>query len=552
MDADSIKTSVLIVGGGTGGFAAALALGRRGIRCVVTEPTDWIGGQLTSQAVPPDENRWIEGREGVQSATQSYLDFRENVRRYYRTHRKLTAAAAANPQLNPGNGWVSHLCHEPRVAHQVLREMLEPHIAAGTVTLLLETDPVNVEIDHDRIDCVIVRDRRTQTHKSIRADYVLEATELGDVLALSGIEHHVGAEHRDTHGELHGRPDNADPSDVQAISWCFALEYRPEEDHTISKPAHYDFWRDYVPPTTPPWTGKLFDWTVPGGEDHSPRMFRWLPPPQEPDPNEWEMWRYRRIVDQSLYVDPQQHVDVSLVNMAQMDYFLKPTLSGSAEQQKAVFDEARELSLCLLYWMQTDAPRFDKADRVGFPGLKLRGQELGTQDGFAKFPYIREARRLDALQMISERHIGVQQRRAEKLIPADAPPWGSAEPFEDSVGIGHYRLDLHPTPAMRNSIYVHAAPFRISLKAMIPKRMTNLIAAGKALGVSHIANGCYRLHPVEWNIGESAGHLAAYCITEGTTPHQVCEARPHLRRLQRQLVAAGIPLAWPWEKGAGL
>ena len=154
--------------------------------------------------------------------------------------------------------------------------------------------------------------------------------------------------------------------------------------------------------------------------------------------------------------------------------------------------------------------------------------------------------------MTSERDIGFQQRQAEKLIPSSAPPFGSAEPFEDSVGIGHYRLDLHPSAAMRNSIYVHAAPFRISLKAMIPKRVTNLIAAGKALGVTHIANGCYRLHPVEWNIGESAGHLAAYCITENATPHQVCESKPHLRRLQRQLTAAGIPLSWPWEKGVGL
>ena len=326
MDSDSIRTSVLIVGGGTGGFAAALALGRRGIKCIMTEPTDWIGGQLTSQAVPPDENRWIEGREGVHSATQSYLDFRENVRGWYLAHRGLTAAARANPQLNPGNGWVSHLCHEPRVAHVVLREMLEPFVVAGTVTLLLETDPIRVEINRDRIDCVVVRHRSTGAQTSICADYVLEATELGDVLALAGIAHHVGAEHRDTHGELHGRTDRADPTDVQAISWCFALEYRPDENHTIARPNRYDFWRDWVPPLSPPWTGKLFDWTVPGGEDHSPRLFRWLPPPQEPEPNEWEMWRYRRIVDQSLYVDPTQHVDVTLVNMAQMDYFLKPGL----------------------------------------------------------------------------------------------------------------------------------------------------------------------------------------------------------------------------------
>ena len=49
------RTEILVVGGGTGGVAAAL-----GCRVVLTEETDWIGGQLTSQAVPPDEHRWIE------------------------------------------------------------------------------------------------------------------------------------------------------------------------------------------------------------------------------------------------------------------------------------------------------------------------------------------------------------------------------------------------------------------------------------------------------------------------------------------------------------
>ncbi|MGG2474547.1 FAD-dependent oxidoreductase, partial [Rhizobium sp. BR5] len=34
----------------------------------------------------------------------------------------------------------------------------------------------------------------------------------------------------------------------------------------------------------------------------------------------------------------------------------------------------------------------------------------------------------------------------------------------------------------------------------------------KNIGTTHITNGCYRLHPVEWNIGEVAGMLAAYCL----------------------------------------
>ena len=55
-----MKTDILIVGGGTGGVAAALSAAARGKRVVLTEETDWIAGQLTSQGVPPDEHPWIE------------------------------------------------------------------------------------------------------------------------------------------------------------------------------------------------------------------------------------------------------------------------------------------------------------------------------------------------------------------------------------------------------------------------------------------------------------------------------------------------------------
>jgi hypothetical protein len=548
----TIRIPVFIAGGGTGGVAAALALAKRGVSCVMSEPTDWIGGQLTSQAVPPDENRWIEGHEQIQSATRSYLDFRQAVRDWYRANRSLTSSARGNPQLNPGGGWVSHLCFEPTTGHTVLRRMLAEFVDNKIITLLTQTVPVAVETSGDAIAAVTVRHHLTGQQTVIEPDYVLDATELGDLLEMGKVEHHIGAEHRDVHGELHGRTDRTDPMDQQAISWCFAIEHRPGEDHTIARPGNYEFWRDYVPPLDPPWPGTLLSWTVLGGDDHSPRTFRWMPWPQEPKPNEWEMWRYRRIVDRSIHTNPESHPDVALINMVQMDYFLRPTLGVSPADQQLAFAQAKELSLCFLYWMQTDAPRFDKPDQTGYPGLKLRGNELGTSDGFAMHPYIREARRLAGMRIITEADVGMQQRRIQGQVRPTDPPWGMAECFQDSVGIGHYRLDLHPSTAMRNSIYVEAAPFRIPLGALVPRRVTNLLAAGKCLGVTHITNGCYRLHPVEWNIGESAGHVAAYCLSTGVTPHQLCENTGHLRQLQQQLKAAGIPLAWPWENDAGL
>src|SRR5436305_476854 len=84
-----LRADIVIVGGGCGGCAAALAAARAGQQVILTEETDWIGGQLTQQAVPPDEHPWIE----MFGATRSYRRFRNGVRAYYRRHYPLSLEA---------------------------------------------------------------------------------------------------------------------------------------------------------------------------------------------------------------------------------------------------------------------------------------------------------------------------------------------------------------------------------------------------------------------------------------------------------------------------
>lgn len=547
----TIQTDVLILGGGTGGVAAALAATAGRANCVMTEPTDWVGGQLTSQAVPPDENRWIEDFGG----TRRYQEFRTRVRDWYREHRGLTAAARAQPNLNPGHGWVSRLCFEPRIGHDVLEDMLAK--TGGRLRTMLRTDLVSVEMERpDRIGAVTVRSLETGQETTIHAKYVLDATELGDLYPLANVEHRIGAEGRNETGELHARADGPDPMDQQAFSWCFALEHRPGENHVISRPAGYDVWRDHIPKMDPPWCGPLFSWTVPSHNEAGCRTFPFLPWPDACPTGVWDMWRYRRIVDHSIY-EPHAaaaHPDVCLVNWVQMDYWMKPLLGVDAATQQDAYREAKELSRCLVYWMQTEAPRLDASGNggsgVGFPGLRLRGDELGTTDGFAKAAYIREPRRLEAKVMVTEGHIGIDQRLAQGHAKRDGVPDAGilAELFEDSVGIGHYTLDLHPSTSGRNSVYVPAAPFRIPLGSLLPVRVSNLIAAGKGIGVTHVTNGCYRMHHTEWNIGESAGALAAWCIAKRLEPAAVWENPTQRQEFQEAIVRDGVRIDWPWER----
>ena len=114
--------------------------------------------------------------------------------------------------------------------------------------------------------------------------------------------------------------------------------------------------------------------------------------------------------------------------------------------------------------------------------------------------------------------------------------------YADSVGIGAYRIDLHPSTGGDTYIDIACPPFQIPLGALIPVRVDNLLAGAKNIATTHITNGAYRLHPVEWNIGEAAGHLAAYCGARHTTPRAV---RRDPGDFQRELAAAGAELRWP-------
>src|SRR5205085_12210121 len=145
--AHELHCDIAVIGGGTGGCAAALAAARAGARVVLTEETDWLGGQLTSQAVPPDEHPWIESF----GCTRLYRRFRDGVRDYYRRHYPLTAEARAVPNLNPGSGGVSRLCHEPRVALAVLNDLLAPFIRGRRVTVLLQHQPVAAAVSGGRV-----------------------------------------------------------------------------------------------------------------------------------------------------------------------------------------------------------------------------------------------------------------------------------------------------------------------------------------------------------------------------------------------------------------
>ena len=532
--AHELSCDVAVIGGGVGGCAASLAAARNGMRVVLTEETDWLGGQLTSQAVPPDEHPWIESF----GCTRAYREYRERVRDYYRRNYPLTEQARRLHDLNPGNGRVSRLTHEPRVSLAVLEEMLAPFTSGGEVTVLLRHKPTAADVASDSVRSVTLHDLETQRNRTVAARYFLDATEQGDLLPLARVEYVTGSESSQDTGELHAFPE-ARPSNMQAFTYCFAIDYIPGEDHTIDKPAEYAFWRDYVPRLKPAWPGKLLSWTITEPIELLPHTFAFDPEYDEHH-SDGGLWLYRRIADRRNFTPGAYASDICLVNWPQNDYWLGNICDVTEEEAARHRARARQLSLSLLYWMQTEAPRADGG--AGWRGLRLRPDITGTEDGLAKHPYIRESRRIRAEFTVLEQHVGADARR--KLAPKSGADL-AAEHLPDSAGVGSYRIDLHPSSGGDNYVDISSLPFEIPMGALIPRRVENLLAAAKNLGVTHITNGCYRLHPVEWNIGEAAGLLAARAVHLKTSPRSIRNDEKRRSEFQEWIQAQGVEIAWP-------
>lgn len=510
-DPPPYSCDIAVISGSLGGVAAALAAARAGYRVVLSEATDWIGGQVTSQGVSAlDEHLHIEQF----GATRSYAHFRDQLRTHYKQRYRLPdeGGPPLNP-VNPGNAWVSRLAFEPKVGLEVLESMLEPHIASGRLSILREHVPVAADTRDQRVMSITLR-APDESHLRVHAAYVLDATDLGDLLPLTHTAYLTGAEAQADTGEANAKADAANPEEVQGFTFCFAMAYCPGEHHVIPKPAGYEAFRNQQP----------YSFVLDEALGNPKRFYMFRDSPEGLKP----FWTYRRLRDSSLLGGR----DLALINWAGNDYHTANLIDKPVDEQARILAEAKRLALGFAHWLQSDAPR-DEGGR-GYPELRLAPEVMGTRDGLSKAPYIRESRRLQALTRV-----------VEEDIAANGHEQARAKVFPDAAGIGWYAMDLHACVGNpQASRFAPTRPFQIPLGALIPQHTQNLLAACKNLGTTHLTSGAYRTHPCEWAIGEAAGTLAAFCLEHQSTPQQV-HANPNLlSHLQLTLVSKGIPIAW--------
>jgi len=505
-----ISCDVLIAGAGMGGIAAALSVSAHGHSVCLTEETDWVGGQATAGGVPAlDENRFIEFAGG----TRSYMEFRRRIRDWYRRNRKLTMEAAAWENLNPGSCYVSPLCFEPKAGVEVLETML----GNQGVRLFLRTEIVALDRHGAAIDSALAWRFGEREAIRFRPRFVLDATEMGDLLPLAKVPYVVGSEAKSQTGE----PDAAaqpNPACVQSFTYPFVVERDGEPAVRESKPADYErivarqgfSLRAYYPPDLG-WRG-WFQY----------RMFGDDPPiPNNMSPGPFFSWR--RLLAAKNFAAGVPH-DLALINWPHQDYAAESPLDRTPEDLARILERAKQTSQAFLYWLENDLPR-DDGRGSGYPELRLRADVMDTPDGMSKYPYIRESRRMVARGTVAEQDI------IEESQPGPRARW-----FRDSVGTGYYMVDIHPCGAKETGRMRMPRPFQIPMAALLPREPINFLPASKNIGVTHLTNGAFRLHPVEWNIGEAAGAIASLWLARG--------GLPAASDVQADLARSGVPLFW--------
>ena len=508
---------VLVVGGGLGGVAAAEDLARAGVSVILTEPTSHLGGQLTAQGLgTPDENSFIEDDPGP--GTRHYRELRDQVRDAYAQMPGVVPGRAQNV----GVCWVSRVSGEPDVWERAIRDRLAPLAGpSGLRAVLTRRQLLDVARypGNGQVSYADFLDLDTGRITRIGARFVLDATETGDVLPLAGSPWTLGQEARSAYREPDA-PPAAHPEWVQSLTYCIAVRWTPQGVLPfVERPTEYDRFN-----ATGAYT-LAYDPDGQGPVEY--QMFGYTPGAGGP------FWTYRRLVAASSFAgNPRYAQDVSLINWSGNDFREENFIGKSAEEQVRILTRARAFARGFLYWLQTECPRDEGG--AGYPEMQPAPDVLGV-DGFAPHPYIRESRRLLGLATLTE----------NDMLPDPAAPDRTAGPApSDAVGIAFYPIDIHPAPS-EPPLLARTLPYHLPLGAFVARSgPTNVLPAGKDLGASRLAAASARTHPAEWECGEIAAHLAAFCLGHDVTPAQVRVTPTLLAAFQAGLEADGVTTRW--------
>lgn len=434
----TLSTDVLVIGGSTSGTAAAIAAARQQVEVLVVEETPMLGGMVSAQGVSATDGNY-ELHTGI------WKEFQDSLFAHYGSPEALMT------------GWVSLMQFEPHVADRIFKNILGSEEKASVIH---GYHVVAVEKVGDAVKGAVFEDGNGRKLK-VNAKVTIDATDLGDVLPLSGTEYSLGMDDKGKTGES----KYADVANdvVQDLTLVGVLkDYGPDADMTIDEPEGFDRSEfDGLNITSEgksiPVESVLTYGKLPGGK----YMLNW----------------------------PGRHGN---------DVYLQIVELSHGERQEAL-KAARAKTLRFIYYIQTV---------LGYRNLGIADDEFDTPDGLAYLPYNREGRRLKGVTVMTIDDMEDRYRNNR---------------YRTAISVGNYPVDHHHSQyGGKLSIHFPKVPsFSVSAGVLIPEKTDGLIVSDKAISVTNLANGSTRLQPVVMATGQAAGTLAALSVLEGVQPRNI-------------------------------
>jgi FAD dependent oxidoreductase len=425
----TVDCDILVIGGGLAGSAAAYEALRLGRTVCMTEITDWVGGQISSQGTSALDERRTQ-REKL-FFPQGYLEFRQRIKDHY-------------GKRNPGECWVSGSCFFPYDGHKLLFQQLQDAAKQGRGTLkwfpatvvkdltietlpnrgsgqqitsviaiqhtpATGTPPLHTEFLSQKIEDIYRYENSSRFEKTIIrfvpkakntekiADwFVIEATETGEIIGLSDIPYRLGIDPK-SYLEPSSPSVTGDPYCTQGFTYTFAME-ETEKPQTHEKPAYYDLYAPYFSYELPRladfdlvftyrriWSPRLGDEKTFGGITFTD------PVPGDISMQNWTWgndYRPGTSQDNLIYSRNQLQQSGQLSPGGWMGGLRTETLARGEEH-----------AISYYYWLVEGTTDSQLGDGVKVPHLNNRylsgfDAPMGTGHGLSKYPYIREARRI--------------------------------------------------------------------------------------------------------------------------------------------------------------
>ena len=518
------KYDAIVVGGGIGGVSSSIQMARQGLKVLIIEKTDWLGGQMTAAGVSTMD----EGIKPIERSNGIYSEFAQKIESYYKK---------INKSVNTCYSGINSLCFEPSVGFKILKEMIneENTKGLGTITVMYSTNVTSL----DRVANTITGVRTNLG--AFSSKIVIDATEDGNLLPMAGVDYREG-------NSLSSNLNNN--SCIQDITYTAIIKNYPNGVPTNlqlkTKPPMYD-------QDAPSFRAIVVKNPIAGQATRYPISFN-------------EHNAYRGVPDSSNTKDynaANKNIDGLIsktgVNWAN-DYpslFTyvdtanspkEPTLSikyfNDPNYQKTSYCRAKLETLNFIYYIQNELgySNWSIANDEGYSSSSYNLSNLCSnipstfkdiEKNFPLIPYDRESRRLVGIDTLTAKNIS----RNANLTYIDfngnqSTTYKSSNNLSNSIAIGTYPMDLHNcnnSTTLESGLETindlpadfRAGIYQVPLGSFIPKTIDGFLAAEKNISESRYASGATRVQPTVFATGQAVGALAAEAIKSNTLPRNV-------------------------------